>query len=454
MNIKYNSKKIEKGDTFIALRTNNDGHKYIEDAIKNGATKIIAEYGNYPVETIIVNNTKDYLVKYLYDNYYSEIKDLKLIGITGTNGKTTTSILIHNMLNKLGKKTAYIGTNGFYIGKFIKELPNTTPEIIDIYELLIEAKKEGCEYVCLEASSHGLDQNRLKGLTFDFAVFTNLTHEHLGYHKTMENYTKAKQKLFNMLRNNKYAIINNDDNYKDYFIVKGNNNITYSFTKGDYYIKEYNITLSHSTFSVVHNNENYTFSTKMLGKHNIYNSLVSIIILSKIGYTFEEINKVLNTVEGPIGRMENINYKNNNIIIDYAHTPDGIENVLKTARELKPNKIITIIGCGGGTGSDREKRSEMGNLVLTMSNKTIFTNDNPRDEDPNQIINDLLKEKVNDNYIIELDRKTAIKKGIEELTNNDILLILGKGHENYQIIGSNKTHFSDKETVQEIIKNI
>lgn len=454
MNIKYNSKKIEKGDTFIALRTNNDGHKYIEDAIKNGATKIIAEYGNYPVETIIVNNTKDYLVKYLYDNYYSEIKDLKLIGITGTNGKTTTSILIHNMLNKLGKKTAYIGTNGFYIGKFIKELPNTTPEIIDIYELLIEAKKEGCEYVCLEASSHGLDQNRLKGLTFDFAVFTNLTHEHLGYHKTMENYTKAKQKLFNMLRNNKYAIINNDDNYKDYFIVKGNNNITYSFTKGDYYIKEYNITLSHSTFSVVHNNENYTFSTKMLGKHNIYNSLVSIIILSKIGYTFEEINKVLNTVEGPIGRMENINYKNNNIIIDYAHTPDGIENVLKTARELKPNKIITVIGCGGGTGSDREKRSEMGNLVLTMSNKTIFTNDNPRDEDPNQIINDLLKEKVNDNYIIELDRKTAIKKGIEELTNNDILLILGKGHENYQIIGSNKTHFSDKETVQEIIKNI
>ena len=454
MNIKYNSKKIEKGDTFIALRTNNDGHKYIEDAIKNGATKIIAEYGNYPVETIIVNNTKDYLVKYLYDNYYSEIKDLKLIGITGTNGKTTTSILIHNMLNKLGKKTAYIGTNGFYIGKFIKELPNTTPEIIDIYELLIEAKKEGCEYVCLEASSHGLDQNRLKGLTFDFAVFTNLTHEHLGYHKTMENYTKAKQKLFNMLRNNKYAIINNDDNYKDYFIVKGNNNITYSFTKGDYYIKEYNITLSHSTFSVVHNNENYTFSTKMLGKHNIYNSLVSIIILNKIGYTFEEINKALNTVEGPIGRMENINYKNNNIIIDYAHTPDGIENVLKTARELKPNKIITVIGCGGGTGSDREKRSEMGNLVLTMSNKTIFTNDNPRDEDPSQIINDLLKEKVNDNYIIELDRKTAIKKGIEELTNNDILLILGKGHENYQIIGSNKTHFSDKETVQEIIKNI
>lgn len=150
--------------------------------------------------------------------------------------------------------------------------------------------------------------------------------------------------------------------------------------------------------------------------------------------------------------MENISYNNNNIIIDYAHTPDGIANVLNTAKELHPNKIITIVGCGGGTGSDRTKRSEMGNLVLSLSNKTIFTNDNPRDEDPNQIINDLLKEKINNNYIIELNRKKAINKGINMLTNNDILLILGKGHENYQIIGNNKTHFNDKETVLEITK--
>ena len=207
MNIKYNSKKIQKGDTFIALKTNNDGHKYINDAIKNGATKVVAEYGSYPVETLLVDNTKEYLVKYLYENYYQEIKDLKLIGITGTNGKTTTCMLLHNMLNMLGRKTAYIGTNGFYINKFIKELPNTTPEILDIYELLIEAKKEGCEFVCIEASSHGLAQNRLENLKFDYAIFTNLTHEHLGYHKTMKNYALAKQKLFTMLRNNKYAII-------------------------------------------------------------------------------------------------------------------------------------------------------------------------------------------------------------------------------------------------------
>ena len=452
MNIKYNSKEIKKGDIFIALKTNNDGHKYINDAINNGASKVIVEYGEYDIETIKVENTKEYLIKYLYENYYNEIKNLKLIGITGTNGKTTTSMLIHNMLNKLGKKCAYIGTNGFYINKFIKKLPNTTPEIIDIYELLIEAKNNNCEYVCLETSSHGLNQNRLANLKFDFAVFTNLTHEHLGYHKTMENYALAKQKLFNMLRNNKYALINIDDNYKDYFTIKNNNNIFYGFNTGDYHIINYEITNKESKFTISYQNKEYEFITPLLGKHNIYNSLVSIIILNKIGFSFEEINNVLKDIEAPLGRMEKINYNNNTIIVDYAHTPDGIEKVLKTARELNPNKIITVIGCGGGTGSDREKRKEMGNLVLSLSDITIFTNDNPRDEDPNQIIDDLLKEKINDNYEIELDRKEAINKGITLLTNNDILMILGKGHEDYQIIGNNKFYFNDKETVLNLLE--
>ena len=452
MNIKYNSKEIKKGDIFIALRTNNDGHKYIEDAIKNGASKVIVEYGEYDIETIKVENTKEYLVKYLYDNYYTEIKDLKLIGITGTNGKTTTSMLIHNLLNKLGKKCAYIGTNGFYINKFIKKLPNTTPEIIDIYELLIEAKNNDCEYVCLETSSHGLDQNRLANLKFDFGIFTNLTHEHLGYHKTMENYALAKQKLFNMLKDNKYALINIDDNYKEYFTLKENNNIFYGFTNGDYYITNYKVNNQESKFTILYKDKEYEFITPLLGKHNIYNSLVSIIILNKIGYSFEEIKNTLKDIESPIGRMEKFKYKTNSIIVDYAHTPDGIENVLKTAKELNPNKIITVIGCGGGTGSDREKRPEMGNLVLSLSDITIFTNDNPRDEDPKQIIEDLLKEKINENYIIELDRKEAIEKGISLLNDNDILMILGKGHEDYQIIGNTKTYFSDKETVLNLLE--
>lgn len=453
MNIKYNSKDIKKGDIFVALKTNNDGHKYVNNAINNGASKVVVEYGEYDIETIKVNNTKEYLIDYLYKNYYDEIKDLKLIGITGTNGKTTTSMIIHNILNKLGIKCGYIGTNGFYINRFIKKLPNTTPEIIDIYELLIECKKEGCEYVCLETSSHGLIQNRLANLKFDYAVFTNLTHEHLGYHKNMENYAKAKQKLFNMLRNKKYAIINNDDNFRKYFIKEENNNILYGFNYSDYQITKYDINNKESLFTVSYKDKKYNFKTNLLGKHNIYNCLVSIIVLNKIGFTFEKISKALINIEIPQGRMEKINYKNKSIIIDYAHTPDGIENVLKTARELTKNRIITVIGCGGGTGSDREKRPSMGNLVLSLSDLTIFTNDNPRNENPNQIIDDLLKEKINNNYIIELDRKNAIKKGIELLNDNDILMILGKGHEDYQIIGNKKIHFNDKETVINLLRN-
>ena len=268
----------------------------------------------------------------------------------------------------------------------------------------------------------------------------------------MKNYALAKQKLFSMLRNNKYALINIDDNYKDYFTIKDNNNIFYGFNNGDYHIINYNINNKESKFTVSYKNKEYEFVTPLLGKHNIYNSLVSIIVLNKIGFTFNEINSVLKDIEGPLGRMEKINYKNNTIIVDYAHTPDGIEKVLNTARELNPNKIITVIGCGGGTGSDREKRKDMGNLVLSLSNITIFTNDNPRDDDPNQIIDDLLKEKINDNYEIELDRKEAIRKVISHLTNNDILMILGKGHEDYQIIGNVKTYFNDKETVIDLLE--
>jgi len=360
-------------------------------------------------------------------------------------------MLIHNLLNKLGKKCAYIGTNGFYIDKFIKKIPNTTPEILDIYELLLECIENDCEYVCLETSSHGLHQKRLEKLEFDFAIFSNLTHEHLGYHKTMENYALAKQKLFKMLKEESYAIINNDDKYKDYFILDNNKNLTYGYGNSDYQIIDYNMNFSGSVFTIKFNDNTHTFQTNMLGKHNIYNSLVSIIVLHKIGYSFDEINNILSKISAPQGRMEVIEYKNNNIIIDYAHTPDGIENVLNTAKSLNPNKIITVIGCGGGTGSDRDKRKNMGNLVLSLSNLVIFTNDNPRDEDPNQIINDLLKEKINNNYIVELDREKAIKKGIEYMDNNDILMILGKGHEDYQIIGNKKFYFNDKETVLNLL---
>ena len=213
MNIKDDSRKIKKGDTFIAL---NKGHDYVQEAINNGASKVIVEKGLYDVETIVVPDTHEYLVNYLYDNYYDLIKDLKLIGMTGTNGKTTTCFLIYQALNKLNIKTAYIGTIGFYIDEKIKQTNNTTPDILEIYEMLLEAKENNCKYVVMETSSHALDMHRLDKLSFDIGIFSNLTIDHLDYHKTMENYALAKQKLFDKV---KYlSIVNSDSEYKDYFI--------------------------------------------------------------------------------------------------------------------------------------------------------------------------------------------------------------------------------------------
>ena len=240
MNIKTDSRKVKEGDTFIAIKYKNDGHNYIEDAIKNGAKKIVCEHGLYSVDTLIVKDTHEYLVNYLKENYYDKISDLKLIAITGTNGKTTSCYLISQLLNKSKVKCGYIGTIGFYIDEKIRDLNNTTPDILDMYEMLLECKEKGCKYVVLEASSHSLDQNRLKGLLFDYAIFTNLTEDHLDYHKTMEKYAKAKQILFNMIKDDGKAIVNIDSEYKDYFIVK-DKTITYGIKDSDYNISNIKI---------------------------------------------------------------------------------------------------------------------------------------------------------------------------------------------------------------------
>ena len=210
MNIKINSKKVNKGDIFVAIKGQKyDGHDYIDEAINNGATKIICERGNYSVETIHVHNTKEYLKNYLYNNYYNDIKDIKLIGITGTNGKTTTSYLIYEALNKLNIRCAYIGTIGFYIDNKVIELDNTTPELIDIYDLLLKCKKLDIEYVVMEVSSHALSLGRVDTLRFKYAIFTNISQDHLDYHKTMDNYIEAKSKLFDMVYDTSFINVNN-----------------------------------------------------------------------------------------------------------------------------------------------------------------------------------------------------------------------------------------------------
>ena len=437
MDIKDDSRKINKGDTFIALKKINDGHEYVYDAIKNGASKVIVEGGLYPVETIVVSDTHEYLVNYLKENYYDKIKHLKLIGVTGTNGKTTTCFLLYQALNKSKHKCAYIGTIGFYIDKKIKDLNNTTPDILEMYELLLECAKNNVEYVAMECSSQALDMHRLDGLSFMYGVFTNLTQDHLDYHKTMDNYINCKKILFDKVSDKTF--VNIDDEYCKYFIK--DNSITYGLNNGHYNLTSYEINLDGSKFTI----NDTCYESKLIGKHNLYNLLCVIAVLSELKISFQSI---IPTLISPVGRMDVIRKDDNLIIVDYAHTPDAVNNIINTAKELKPNRIITVLGCGGNR--DKTKRPIMGKIACN-SDYAIFTNDNPRNEDPDKIIEDIIAGIDKDNYEIIKNREKAIIKGIQMLTKNDILLVLGKGHETYQIIGNIKYDFDDK---QVIINNI
>lgn len=451
IDLKTDSRKVKEGDTFIAIRNvNTDGHDFIENAINNGAKKVICEEGEYSVETVIVDNTKEYLNNYLYENYYFKIKNMKLIGVTGTNGKTTICYLIYKMLTILGKKCAYIGTIGFYYGDVKKELNNTTPDVDLLYEMFLEAKEYGCEYVIMEVSSHALDKNRIYGLEFDEVAFTNLTQDHLDYHKTIENYMNAKKLLFKKTRGDKIAVINGDDKYFEEFVMNENNNIIISKEKGNLIINNTDLSHLDTKINFTYENNTYDVSIKMVGSYNVYNYLTAILLVHKLGFNISELLEKTSSLNAPSGRMEKIEYNNNSIFVDYAHTPDAVINVLKSANEYKKGKIITIIGCGGDR--DRTKRPIMGRAAEENSDYVIFTNDNPRTENEKQIMNDIIEGLNKDNHEIIFDRKDAIIKGMNLLESNDILMILGKGHEDYQIIGKKKHHFSDKEVVENYIK--
>lgn len=447
LNIKTDSRAIKPGDIFVALREYHDGHQYVIDAIKRGAGKVVVEEGNYDVETLVVKNTKEYLINYLKEHYYEQIKDLNLIGVTGTNGKTTTCFLIYEALNMLNIKCGYIGTIGFYLDEKVKDLKNTTPDILELYNLLIEAKNKGYNYLVMEVSSHALDQKRVEGLLYDTAIFTNLTYEHQDYHKTMENYALTKQKLFNKLNNNGKTIINNDDLYKDYFL--NDDSITYGFNESDYQITDYETNIFGTKFSVQNNHKIETYQMKLIGKYNIYNMLSVIIYLKNLHINDEMIKEIVGKLNPPVGRLDKIDYQKNMIIIDYAHTPDAVENILLALKPLN-NRIYTVIGCGGNR--DKEKRPIMGKIATQLSDYVIITSDNPRDEDPNKIADDMIQNIDTDNYEIIINRKNAINRGIQMLEKSDILLILGKGHERFQVIGNDKIEFDDKKIVLDIIR--
>jgi len=411
--LQTNSKKVKKGDIFIALKgINDDGHNYINEAISNGASKVIDTNGEY------------YIDKYIKNNYI----DINIIGVTGTNGKTTTCYLLYQLLNKLDIKCAYIGTIGYIVDDIYEELENTTPSKLDTYYLLKRSKELKCKYVVMEISSQALEQDRVNFIKLNYIIYTNITRDHLDYHKTMNNYINSKLKIFNLLNDNGLAIINNDDKYSNLFKI--NNYKTYGIiNESDYML------------------DNYKYN--LIGEFNKYNLLAAISVLYNMGYKYNDLYNIVSTLKEPKGRMDLIKYNSNKIIVDYAHTPDALKNVLNTVNNIEHNNIITIVGCGGNR--DKGKRKIMGNISTKLSDYVIFTSDNPRNEKELDIINDMVVELDTDNYEIESNREKAIKRGIQLLSNNDILMVLGKGHENYQIIKNKKIFFDDK---QVIIDNI
>lgn len=436
--LKKDSRKIDVGDTFVDVKSNRE---YVYDAVKRGASEIISNY-KYDDKTIIVDDPNLYYKNYIYNKYFDKINGLKIIGVTGTNGKTTTSYIIYQLLNKMNIRCAYIGTIGFYKCGIVRELNNTTPDIDELYECLEECYNENIEYVVMEVSSHSLVQDRVYGIKFDGAIFTNLTEDHLDYHITMDNYKEAKKRLFKLLKGRKCSIINSDDpNYKDFMFDEN-----YNITVGKNGIIKIKKILIYDRYCDIYFSykKDYFKRINLIGEYNAYNYLEAVALLCSMGFNIDDILNI--DVIAPSGRMYMVKYKNNTIYIDYAHTPDAFLNVFKA---IKGN-IITVFGCGGNR--EKAKRPIMGDIACKYSSKVIITNDNPRFENEDNIISDIVKGIKYSNYEVIKDRKEAIEKGISYLNDNDILLVLGKGHENYQIIGDKKFHFDDLEIVNSCVK--
>lgn len=450
--IKYetNSKLVKPGQIFVAICGHTvDGHDYIEEAIKNGAESLVVMHDvSSSIPYKIVDDTEQFLIEEIPKLYKEELKKLKIIGITGTNGKTTSAYLTYQMLLKLGKKASYLGTIGYFTKDKEITLNNTTPDIITLYKLLLDAINDNIEYFVMEVSSHSISLKRIEGLKFEVCAFTNLTQDHLDFYKTIDNYLKAKLKILDYLDDDKYILLNSDDENSKYFM----NHLCKTYgINGDYKIINY---ISHPdkteiTFS--YDNKTYNVRTNLTSKFNVYNYLTMLSILNSIGFSIDNILENTKDIYPPKGRCETYKVKNGYAVIDYAHTPDAVLKVISAYNELKKNRVITIVGCGGDR--DPKKRPIMGNIATNNSDFVIFTSDNPRTEDPLAILDDITKENHANNFIVIPDRKEAILRGIELMEKDDILLILGKGHENYQIIGHEKIHFDDAEIIKSVENN-
>ena len=458
-NIRYDNRKIEQGDAFVCVKGFKvDGHSFIGDAIKKGAKTLIVQEDVSVQEDITIIKVRDTrkALAIMSSNYFGNPKDkLKIIGITGTNGKTTSAFIIKSILEKAGFMTGLIGTIANYIGNKKVDAVRTTPESYELHELFKNMVDAGVEYCVMEVSSHSLELDRVYGIQFEEGIFTYLTRDHLDFHKTFENYYNAKFKLFE--RSN-HSIINLDDPYGANIVkdieergVKTKVS-TFSIEKESDF-KAFEIK-SHSNGSEfkVNLEEVEDFSINIPGEYNVYNSLGCIICAYNLNIPMNKIKEGLSDVVIP-GRCELVAKEKNlpySIIIDYAHTPDGLENILSTVKAFTRNRMISVFGCGGDR--DKVKRPQMGKIGCELSDIAIITSDNPRSEEPMDIINDIVKPLNYDNFVIEVNRKEAIRKAMNMALEGDVIVIAGKGHETYQILKDETIHFDEREVVYDILE--
>ena len=461
-NINYDSRKISLNDIFICIKGfTTDGHKYIDKAIENGASTVIIEddleISNNDITIIKVKDARKALAIMGANFYNNPSKKMKIIGVTGTNGKTTTAFMIKDILESDGKKVGLIGTIANYIGKKEIHTERTTPESLELQKLFYNMVEEGVQYCVMEVSSHSLALDRVYGIEFEGSIFTNLTRDHLDFHKTFENYYKAKFKLF---EKSGIKLINIDDNYgKSVYndCTEIDKDRTYSIgIKEDAYYKGFNeVFESRKTEFDVKLDENVEhFILNIPGDYNVYNALGAIVMTYKIGCNIKSIKKGIEDTLVP-GRCERVAREYDlpyEIIVDYAHTPDGLLNILKTARAFTKGRLISIFGCGGDR--DKVKRPQMGEIGERISDISIITSDNPRSEEPMDIINDILVGLKNNNHIVIENRKEAIRKAIEIAKKDDVIVIAGKGHETYQILKDETIHFDEREVIKEILDDM
>lgn len=456
--ISVNSKRTVNNDVFVCIPGEHvDGHEFAEEAVRNGAVVCVAErILNLDIPQIIVENTQQSLAQISAEFYGNASSKIHVIGVTGTNGKTTVTHLIQKLYEAFGQKCVLIGTLGYKFTSDEKyhDSGHTTPQAPDLQRLMYYINDKCYDNVVMEVSSHSLAQHRVDYIDFKGAVFTNLTQDHLDFHITMENYFKAKAKLFEELVTGDFAVINADDAYAGRLkkcISESVNIYTYGINENaDVMAKDINFDNSGAKFTCIIKDKKYKVSLMMNGMFSVYNFLSALTTALALNFDIKESIKVLEEIPGVAGRFETI-VKKPIVIVDYAHTPDGLENVLKTAREITPEKgkLICIFGCGGDR--DTTKRPKMGKIAEELADKVIVTSDNPRSENPQQIITDILAGfKSVSNVIVEPDRELAIKEAYKLANANDVVLVAGKGHEDYQILADKTIHFDDREKVREI----